>query len=120
MEGRTLLALTRLHHPGSSWAVQGTGAPRSRKSHPCCEGQPQSSHHSHIHDKDVAQGQGRIETAPESGSIPKNAGSSVSCDPEANSLPRSSQRSTTALPPCSTVLPHCWKVWAVPFPALRR
>lgn len=95
MEGRSLLALTRIHHPGSSWAVQGPGAPRNRKSHTCSKGQPPSRHHSHIHDKDmakevqeVAQGQGRTETAPESQSNPKNVGSSFSCDPEAKSLPR--------------------------------
>lgn len=59
------------------------------------QGAATSSHHSHIHDKDmarevqeVAQGQGRTETAPESWSIPKNAASSFSCDPEAKSLPR--------------------------------
>lgn len=45
--------------PGPNWAVQGTGAPRGRKSHPCPKGQPPSVHHSHIQDKDVAQRQSK-------------------------------------------------------------
>lgn len=68
------------------------------------------------------QGHG-TETEQKNWSIPKNAGSSFSCDPEAKSLPRSSQGS--ALPPCSTLLhsvpqlfPAAGRVWEVPGKAL--
>lgn len=94
MEDRTLLALSRTHHPGSSLAVLQWSSKEQEKP-PLLQGQPPSSHHRHICDKDVAkelqdvaQGQGRIETAPESCSFPKNAGPSFSRDPETKSLPR--------------------------------
>lgn len=61
------------------------------KSHPCHPQATTATFATRMWPKkvqDVTQGQDRTETAPESWSTPKNAGSSFSWDPEAKSLPR--------------------------------